>query len=181
MAVLTGSTIMYEQILGCMGRQWCPSFGDCRPVVPKAPCFSDFGFSTMIKFYWSCMERITSLVDCWFVDIELSGRLRYRGYCFVLMAACSAFVDTCLFLIYIPVLNFWVWMLDGIDVMIFYFLAYPCGMCRVISSVFAFDCAVWVDSDLGYRMDVFMDLIRMYAAYAHILWGFPSMYCFSLF
>ncbi|XP_028073474.1 uncharacterized protein LOC114275678 [Camellia sinensis] len=27
MAVLTGSTIMYEQVLGCMARQWCPVLG----------------------------------------------------------------------------------------------------------------------------------------------------------
>ncbi|GMP41200.1 hypothetical protein CsSME_00011381 [Camellia sinensis var. sinensis] len=123
MAVLTGSTIMYEQVLGCMGRQWCQVFGDCRFVASKALGFSDFGFTTMFKVCWGCMERkiSTSLGDCWFVGTKLFGSSRDRGYWFVLMAACSAFVDTCLFfLIYIPVLNFCVWMLDGFDAMLFF-------------------------------------------------------------
>ncbi|XP_028089909.1 uncharacterized protein LOC114290215 [Camellia sinensis] len=86
MAVLTGSTTMYEQVLDCMGWQRCPDFGDCRPVVSKDLGFSDFGFATMMKFCWSC----------WFVNNQTCGRLRGRWYCSVLMAACSAFVDTCL-------------------------------------------------------------------------------------
>ncbi|GMP73816.1 hypothetical protein CsSME_00031436 [Camellia sinensis var. sinensis] len=124
MAVLTGSTTMYEQVLDCMGWQWCPDFGDCRPVVSKDLGFSDFGFATMIKFCWSC----------WFVDNQTCGRLRGRWYCSVLMAACSAFVDTCLSLSYFSVLNFCVWMLGGIDAMVVLF-AYLCGMCQVISTV----------------------------------------------
>ena len=68
------------------------------------------------------MERMnfTSPIDCWFIDSQLFGRLRAKGYCSVMTAACSALVVTCLFLIFISVLNFCVWMLDGIDVMIFF-------------------------------------------------------------
>ena len=42
MAVLTGSIIMYEQALGCMGRKRWPGFGDCIPAVSEALGISGF-------------------------------------------------------------------------------------------------------------------------------------------
>ncbi|XP_028097019.1 uncharacterized protein LOC114296888 [Camellia sinensis] len=156
MAVLTGSTIMYEQILGCMGRQWCPVLGTADLLLQRFLAIRFFGLLQCLRSAGKAWKgrfcSLPLLVTAGLLALSWLAARMINGTG-LLMAACNAFVDTCL-LIYIHVLDFCVWMLDGFDV----FLAYPCGMC------------------MGYRLDVFMNLIRMYAAYAHILFCLATIY-----
>ena len=114
MAVLTGSTIMYEHDLDCMGQHW--RHLSCDDWLLDSMVHGSSGFATMLHFCWACKGRKICVLfdDCGCAGTHLLRRLCARVYVFGVMAAWSAFVETCSYLIFTFCSDTYVWNLDGL-------------------------------------------------------------------